>query len=156
MVEAAQWGGIAEHERAAFLDLWRKQGWAVRSIIGDDIKLLAVLRATLPQYMGGPVTLYRGDGDWNWSRARLGFSWTSDIGVAERFAKAATRTMPGDGVVLMAGAAAAAIISGPDALGHDQFREKEYVVDQRRLVGARVIRRCPREAVGLAPNVTGQ
>jgi hypothetical protein len=59
-------GAAAKHSasielRTGFARGWLISGDHIRCEVGDDLVLIAGLRALLPPYVGGPVRLYRGD-----------------------------------------------------------------------------------------------
>ena len=81
--------------------------------VTDDIALATGLRALLPPYRGGGVTLYRSEGFPNRRRRTYGLSWTSDIRVARAFAESRAATYQGGAVLLRTFAPASAVISRP-------------------------------------------
>ena len=91
-IDAERWPAVMKaiaaiddpHPRAQrrFLRSWgHGNGWAVRSLVGDDDVFFRALRVMFPQYRGGAKTLWRGQLDGTWT----GISWTSNFMVAEDF-----------------------------------------------------------------------
>ena len=141
---------MAAAARRDFREFCRTYGDSLRNDVGDDIVLIRALRALLPAYRGGPVTLFRGEGAKNRKRRAYGMSWTTVRAVAEHHAKGWWRTSRGGSVVLKVAAVAASIIAS--LKGFDRFAEREYLVDRRFLTNVHVIERysqaLPTESLG--------
>jgi hypothetical protein len=103
---------------------WVEAGHRIREQVANDRLLSKFLRAILPPYQGGPVTLFRGENQDRFMAGVIGFCWTAEASVATMFAQGLNAVGSG-GVLLTATLAAPAIISGPNAhsayLGEHQF-----------------------------------
>jgi hypothetical protein len=114
-----------------FTAIWDRVNWGrIRASVADDDLWFAALRKLLPEYGGGigPLVLYRGQPQ----NDQLGMSWTDTLHVAENFAQATVRSLPG--VIFSAELSAPEIICAPCLLGHDY--EGEYIVDPRGISAA--------------------
>jgi hypothetical protein len=126
----------------AFHTLWTERGHRIREQIQDDAFLVSVLRLSLPQYGGGPVTLYRGESFSRWSSGVLGFAWSDKIATAGMFARGLNAAHDGGGVLLRVDASPEAIIASPGR--HSLWlNEHEYVVDPKLLPSVEVLTRYP-------------
>jgi hypothetical protein len=135
--------------REAFLRMWiESKGLGLRT--GDRRSLANGLRVLLPcDYQGPPLRLWRGTTAGERRRRLYGFSWTTDLDIARRFADPHTeqlralleRGVPMDaalssGIVLETTAPPDAIMLVREAEGY--YDESEVVVDPFRLGAVRV------------------
>jgi hypothetical protein len=94
-----------------------------RRVVADALQVL------LPRnYTGSPLTLYRGTS--NHERRRLfGFSWTTDVAIAQKFAKHWAKHQTGLVLRTLAPPTAVLLIRQPE----DYYDEGEVVVNPYRL-----------------------
>ena len=104
---------------------WTVNGGHLRRKIKDDQLIADVLTLALPRYHGDPVTLYRGECSFLYEAKLIGFCWTPDQTVAERFASGLNAIESG-GVLLRTLAQTPAILSGPNEHSSKQLQEFEY------------------------------
>lgn len=133
---------VPEEFRDFFLSYWISHGDHIRGEVGDDLTLIAGLRALLPPYQGPAVRLFRGDSMLNRRRRTYGLSWSSSREVADCFARSEYQLFEGGSVVLETWAAPEAIICAPARILENSV-EEEYIVDRRRLSAVSVIARYP-------------
>lgn len=126
----------------AFQMLWTERSHRIREQIQDDAFLVSVLRLSLPQYDGGPMTLYRGESFSRWISGVVGFAWSDKIATADMFARGLNAAYEGGGVLLRVDASAEAIIASPGR--HSVWlNEHEYVLDPQLLGSVVVLTRYP-------------
>ena len=122
----------------AFDVYWIVAGHRIREQVAADRLLARFLRKTLPPYLGGQLTLFRGENLDRLNDGRIGFAWTPKYEVAEMFA-AGLNACGSGGAVLTATLDASAIICGPNAhsehLGEGQFTADPFRVTDARIVG---------------------
>lgn len=118
--------------RTRFAREWLRNGDHIRGEVNDDLVLIAGLRTLLPQYVGGPIQLYRGDSAYNRRHRTYGISWTANLEVARGFANGIWRTFEGGSLVVTTLAPPEAVISVPGE-EEDRYAEEEYLVDRRLL-----------------------
>lgn len=156
--------------RHAFRQAWTEEK-SLRLKVGNDRLTCTVLRMFWPQYRGPARRLYRGTSAEEARRRRYGISWTTDVEIAEGFARKEADTLVrlqranvtsvklGGGVVLETLVPPSAII-GPNKYPRpftDEERrgfpatatvvefheEREYLVDGPALEKVEIIRRYP-------------
>lgn len=127
--------------RRAVRDFLIRSGDILREETGNDLILVEALRVLLPPYRGGSLRVYRGDSAWNRRRRTYGYSWSLELNVADEFAaKEEWRRHLGGSVVLEADAPPEAIVSViPESA--DLGKEREVVIDRRRLGAVRLVHR---------------
>ena len=103
---------------------WTTNGFHIADSLQEDLILAKVLKALLPPYTGAGLTLHRGEARDRYERRALGISWTTDIEVAQMFAR---RWEP-RGALLKIEASPEMIICGPNE-DSVRLREQEYLVD---------------------------
>ena len=127
--------------------------------VNDHRALCNAARVLFPRYQGPSVRLFRGAGTVERRHRTYGMSWSADLTVADRFARA-RQVWDGGSVLLETVAPAKAIISAvhypepftqeeierikrehPDAEISEFHEEREYIVDRRHLKAVRVLRR---------------
>ena len=105
--------------------------------VGNRAVLARALRLLLPRnYLGGPLTLYRGASFRERHYGTYGFSWTTDRAIAQNFAE---RYKIDGGVLLetVATPEAVLLVRRPE----DYYDEGEVVLDPFRLGRVRVVER---------------
>ncbi|HXF55292.1 MAG TPA: hypothetical protein VNK52_14340 [Hyphomicrobiaceae bacterium] len=133
--------------RAWCLEWWVANGEDLRLDIADDAVLVALLRALLPPYTGPDRQLYRSEFAVNASVGCWGVSWSASLRVAREFAHSARRKAPGGTVVATSRVPAAAIIARvPRSLDRAR-REREVLVDPKRLKSVRVVKRYAEQPI---------
>ncbi|WP_149746736.1 hypothetical protein [Rhizobium sp. RU35A] len=130
---------ISDLAKATFVDIWIQHGAHIRQETRNQIALFNALPKLLPRYNGrDEITIFRGEGALNRKRRSYGASWSSDIEVADSFARDYWRDHTGGSVLLRTVVPPEAIIFMTNEAG-----ESEYVVDRRKLKRIEVIRRYP-------------
>ncbi|MFQ5774762.1 MAG: hypothetical protein ACE5GS_09615, partial [Kiloniellaceae bacterium] len=115
----------------AFHTTWTVAAHHIRSQIGDDRKLVKLLRQLLPKYDGPNIKLYRGENLERWREKQVGFCWTRSVETARMFGRRLNATGMG-GVLLVCQCSAASIIAGPSK--HSEYLgEEEFTVDPFRI-----------------------
>ena len=148
MLKVARLGKVAPSIQRAFIPIWVEHKHLPLAV-GDRWICAAGLRVLMPGGYKKPITLYRGD---DAQRRRIhGFSWTTDIEVARKFADKNKRPQLGegscpithgvDGIVLRAVAPATAILLIRER--EDYYDEDEVVVDPYQLEKIEIIERLP-------------
>jgi hypothetical protein len=80
-------GPLSDDFREAFLSLWVQRKTLPRKV-GERAVMAKALRVLLPRtYSGSALRLYRGTTATERKRRLYGFSWTTDIAIAESFAR---------------------------------------------------------------------
>jgi hypothetical protein len=147
ITSAAAWRGVVESFLAGSAHLpsspedfgtyWIEGGHRIREQVADDRLLVKFLRAVLPPYAGGSITLFRGENQDRFSAGLVGFSWTPDSKVASMFAKGLNAVGSG-GVLISTTLDSPAIISGPNA--HSVYLgEQQFTVDPFAATGIRSV-----------------
>ena len=115
-----------------FLVVWIAMTW-LPLCVRDDATLSVALRVLLPPYDGPAVTLFRGTTVGEWETRAFGFSWTTALGTAIRFADEHERR-GAPGCVLHTLASPDAVICASSAMiGASVEGENEFVIDPFRL-----------------------
>ena len=127
--------------RKAFAGLWEQHGDHFRTEIGDDLLLVAGLRALMPPYRSGAFVIYRGDSVTNHKRRTYGASWSRSRSIADQHALHLAMYQPQGAVLLQATARREAIICA--LRHHTPGIEDEYIIDRRYLGPVTVLRRFP-------------
>jgi hypothetical protein len=144
MVKVARLPSVTPEIREAFIPIWIESKMLPLSV-GNRRVMAAALRVLMPgNYSGPPLTLYRGAGSLERRRRLYGFSWTTDIACARKFAEHWAQPVPGsswksEGVLMTTPAPPEAIllVRQPE----DYYDEGEVVVDPFRLGKIEVIER---------------
>jgi hypothetical protein len=111
----------------AFHTHWVESAHHIRSQVGNDARLIEMLRHILPRYKGKDVLLYRGENIDRFRTNSTGFCWTQDINVARMFAQGLNAVNAG-GVLLSCICKKDWIIATPNV--HSNYLgEEEYIVD---------------------------
>lgn len=114
---------------------WIEGGHRIREQVSDDRLLTQFLRAVMPPYTGGAITLFRGENLDRFSAGLIGFSWTPDSNVAAMFANGLNAVGKG-GILISAALEPPAIICGPNA--HSIYLgERQFTVDPFAVTGIR-------------------
>ena len=111
----------------AFHTHWVECARHIRSQVGDDARLIELLRYVLPRYDGEDGLLYRGENMDRFKNNSIGLCWTPDIEVARMFARGLNAVNSG-GVLLSCACKKEWIIASPNAHSN-RIGEKEYIVD---------------------------
>lgn len=115
----------------AFHTTWTVAGHHIRSQIGDDRKVVKLLRQVLPKYDGPDIKLYRGENLERCREKQVGFCWTRSVETARMFGRGLNATGMG-GVLLVCQCSATSIIAGPSK--HSEYlEEEEFTVDPFRI-----------------------
>jgi hypothetical protein len=133
---------FSDKARIAFLAIWTECGHHIRREVADDVVVLDALRRLLPAYDGPSVCLFRGEPWEDYSIQHHGICWSSDVGVAELYARGLNAMTGGGGVLIETTAPTEAIICKAVTTGATGW-EFEYVVDRRRLGEIRQLVRFP-------------
>lgn len=138
MRKVARLQSVSPEIQDAFLPIWIEHKMLPLRV-GDRPTMAAALRILMPGGHAAPLTLYRGAGGHERRRRLYGFSWTTDLEVARRFARNWMHQpddrlgggWTSDGVLLKTAAPAEAIllIRQPE----DYYDEGEVVADPFRL-----------------------
>ena len=80
-------------------DIWSVNGGHLRRKIKNDKLIAQVLNLTLPGCFGNDLALYREECEFLHKQGLIGFCWTPDISVAEKFASG-LNSIEGAGVLL--------------------------------------------------------
>lgn len=126
---------------ARFHVQWHVCHHRLRELVGDDGALLDALPVWLPPYVGGGITLYRGENSDRFDQGKLGWAWSTQRETATMFASGLNAVGSG-GMLLRAEVDASAIIAGPSthSMHIDEF---EFTVDPRKVRLVNVIARFP-------------
>lgn len=126
---------------ARFHVQWHVCHHRLRELVDDDRGLLDALPAWLPPYVGGGLTLYRGENSDRFDQAKLGWAWSTRRETATMFASGLNAVRSG-GILLCADVDATDIIAGPSthSIRIDEF---EFTVDPRKVRSVDVIARFP-------------
>jgi hypothetical protein len=161
--KVARLPSVTPEIRNAFVSIWVEHKMLALSV-GNRHVLADALRLLLPgDYSGPPLTLYRGTSAQERRRRIYGFSWTTDVAIARKFAERC-RPMPElfplgsgpweykkwDGGVILKTVAppeAVLLIRKPE----DYYDEGEVVVDPFRLSKIELIERLLPRAHGDHP-----
>ena len=151
ITKATRWRDIAEsvalrHEAPPateddFGTHWIEAGRSIREQVADDKLLCRLLRLALPKYIGGTVTLYRGENIGRWQAGSVGLAWTPDLEVAQMFGRGLNATETG-GVLLQGTFEPASIISSPSR--HSRYlQEEQFTVEPSLARDLKVIEEYP-------------
>lgn len=122
--------------------LWIVNGGHIRRHLSNDILVLAWLKLVMPKYDGGELQLYRGECQFLYDQGLIGFCWTPNKHVAEKFARCQNAIESG-GVLLSAKFAPDAILSSPNS--HSNWLgEHEYTCDPTKIGSIDVLHRYPK------------
>lgn len=99
---------------------------------------MEVLQKFLPPYDEGDLVLFRGECGFLYDECKIGFCWTTDEGIARRFASSVNAVESG-GILLKAFAPASAIISAPNSHSINQMQEFEYTCNPKLLRNVELI-----------------
>ncbi len=117
-------------ESNEFATYWIEAGHRIREQISNDRILVDLLRHLLPPYRGKDTKLFRGENLDRWIAKEIGFAWTSELHVADMFARGLNAVGSG-GVLLEGKFKSEAIICGPNAhseyLGENQFTVDPFI-----------------------------
>ncbi|HED2431461.1 hypothetical protein I5398_01105 [Citrobacter freundii] len=132
---------ITPELKSAFHLFWIVSGHFIRERIGNDEKLLDLLRAFLPPYDGDGMFLFRGENIDRFNDSRIGFCWTQTQKKAEQFARGLNACGKG-GILLKAWVPAASILAGihPHSVN---LGENEITVDSTGIEQIEIIRQYP-------------
>ena len=120
---------------------WIEAGRSIREQVADDKLLCRLLRLALPKYVGGTVTLYRGENINRWKAGTVGLAWTPDLKVARMFGSGLNAVETG-GVLLQGTFAPTSIISSPGA--HSRYlQEEQFTVEPSLALDLKVIEKYP-------------
>ena len=119
--------------------LWIESGGHLRRKIRDDALILRVLKRALPGYVGPVLKLYRGECRFLFNSNQIGFCWTPDLSVAERFARGLNALESG-GVLLQATVPPEAVLAPPNEHSANYLGEHEYTCDPTLLQELEVLR----------------
>lgn len=132
----------SEAFRRAFRDFFIGSGDILRDTSRKDLVLIDALWVLLPAYRGESMRVFRGESASNRRLRTYGCSWTRERKVADAFAQGRWRLHEGGSVLVEATAAPEAIISAiPRAA--DMGKEREVLIDRRKLGRVRVLQRYP-------------
>jgi hypothetical protein len=98
-----------------------------------------VLKLTLPGYNGSGLILYRGECRFLYEENKIGFCWTPDALVAERFASVLNCDESG-GVLLRAFVKPNSILAAPNAHSAAFMEEFEYTCNPESIHGIELIK----------------
>jgi hypothetical protein len=128
MAKVGRLPAVSRDIQEAFLPIWIEHKMLPLSV-GNRPVLAAALRVLMrSNYTGPPLTLYRGANSGERRRRLYGFSWSTDLAIARKFAENWSQPeLQSEGVVLQAVVPAEAIllVRKPE----DYFDEGEVVVD---------------------------
>lgn len=135
-----RWADVATHllkqprfgaDASWFGTYWIESGHHIREQLGNDQKLVQLLRLLLTPYEGESMELFRGENKDRWSNGQIGLAWTSSMETARMFGRGLNAVHSG-GVLLRAQFDAAAIISAPNShstyLGEAQFTVDPFLL----------------------------
>ena len=110
---------------------WIEAGHHIREQVGDDRRLVCLLRHLLPPYTGDAIELFRGENMDRWQSGAIGLAWSESAETARMFGSGLNAVRSG-GVLLKARFEPEAIICGPNAhsnwLGENQFTVDPYAI----------------------------
>ena len=122
---------LDETHRLVFHQCWTIFGHRIREQVNDDELLLGLLRCMFPVRSFSQLTLYRGENLDRLNSGRVGFCWTTDISIADMFAKGLNSICSG-GATLKHTFPGSAILAGPSP--HSTYLgESEYTVNTKGL-----------------------
>jgi hypothetical protein len=137
---------VSAEIQEAFVPIWVEHKMLPLSV-GSRPLLAKALRVLLPGgYAGPPLTVYRGASNHERRHRIYGFSWTTDVAVARKFAENWAQPIPApytgltpQGVILQTTVPCEAVflIRKPE----DYYDEGEVVVDPFRLGGIKLVER---------------
>ena len=125
-------------EREKIHTLWTENGGHIRHKVSNDEILLDILKLSLPKYKGEGLVLYRGECRFLHEQNKIGFCWTPERSVAEKFAKGRNAIESG-GVLLKAYASAKAVLAEPNQHSSHQMGEFEFTCDPTALENIEVL-----------------
>jgi len=138
MIKIARLVRVTRQIQDAFVSIWVEHKMLPLRV-GDRAVLAKALRVLMRGgYGDAPLTLYRGAKSHEHSRRIYNFSWSTDIGIARKFAKHwANPDLNSNGIVLetLAPPEAVLLMRQPE----DYFDEGEVVVDPFRLDRVKLI-----------------
>jgi hypothetical protein len=154
MIMVARLPSVTPEVRDAFLRIWIEHKM-LSLTVGNRRVMANALRVLLPgDYTGPPLTLYRGASGSERRRHIYGFSWTTDVTIAQEFAEHWVQPVPGpwknDGVILQTEAPPEAILlvrkrgqieAYEDGKWVEYYDEGEVVVDPFRLGKVELVER---------------
>ena len=140
MSKVARLPKVSRDIQDAFLPIWIEHKHLPLAVRNRRV-LLNALRILMPcDYSGAPLTLYRGAVGTERRRRLYGFSWTTDLATARKFAEHwAQPGLRSEGIVLLASVSAEAILLVREP--EDYYDEGEVVVDPFRIGRVEVVER---------------
>jgi hypothetical protein len=115
MKAVARLPSVAPEIRDAFLAVWIESKMLPLRV-GNRRVLANALRVLMAGYSGPPLTLYRGTSNHERRRRLYGFSWTTNIDIARKFAEHwAKPVLQTSGLISRTAASPEAIFVGPTA-----------------------------------------
>jgi hypothetical protein len=138
MLKVARLQRVSQQVQQAFVSVWVEHKMLPLAVADRPI-LAKALRVLMPGgYTGASLTLYRGAIARERSRRMYGFSWTTDITVARKFAEHwASPGLSSSGVLLQTEVLPAAVLLTREP--EDYYDEGEVVVDPYLLGKVRLI-----------------
>jgi hypothetical protein len=125
----------------SLLRFWVTYGFHIEGSLKGNPIFVDALRRFVPPYLGPAVTLYRGELHSRHLVAVYGMAWTSNLNVAEMFARRRA-DLGACGVVLQIDARPEEIVCVRPAHS-DHLGEDEYIVDPRLIHGVEVLQTFP-------------
>jgi len=126
----------------AFHTLWIECGEFIRKKLNNDKTLTQLLTLCMPKYKGPSLIVFRGENEHRFNAGEIGFCWTENREVAERFASG-RNACNGKGFLLQAYAPSEAIFSGPnDHSNH--INEHEVTLNPNLLTDIKIITSYPK------------
>ncbi|MCG7388312.1 hypothetical protein [Pantoea sp. ACRSB] len=126
----------------AFHITWVESGHIIRNQINDDEAVAFLLSKLMPPYSGEGMTVFRGENEIRFKSGLIGFCWTANREIAERFARG-LNACKGNGLLLEAYAPSNAIFSVPNE--HSRYLEEDEVtVNPRKLINLQIISSYPK------------
>jgi hypothetical protein len=131
---------VSPEKQTAFVNVWVEHKMLPLTV-GDRRVVADALRVLMPAgYSGPPMTLFRGAGARERRRRMYGFSWTTDVAIAHKFAEHwAQPSIESTGIVLKTLASPEAVLLTRQP--EDYYDEGEVVVDPYRLGRVEVVER---------------
>lgn len=127
----------------AMHSLFIEFGHRIRESVLDDQLVVHMLRTALPPSTAESAQLYRGENIDRFLTGRVGFCWTTQRNVAERFGRGLNAMVGDGGLLLSAWAPTNAIVAQPN--DHSRWlNEDEYIVDITLLRNFEVVARYPK------------
>lgn len=132
---------ITPELKDAFHLLWIEKGHFLREKLNNDKKLVELLKTLLPIYSGDGMVLYRGENLRRYQANRMGFCWTTEIGVARKFASGLNAYKSG-GILLRAEIESSSILAGlhPHSV---YLEENEITVNPFCIKNIKILERFP-------------